>query len=175
MKLVPYVLATSALLAGPDIALAQDSRGQAATLPVEITPYVSVGSSASSGVGASVRWSLAPKLSIELDTALRKAEVTGLSSSVSLLFDLPSIGRVTPYVAGGVGVEQYGTVLESPYQGLFTAKKTTLTVNAGGGIRVPIDDKWGFRTDARWSNGIGRQAPERWRVYNGVTFGTQGR
>ena len=174
MKLFPLVLATSALLAGPDIALAQDGRGQAATLPVEITPYVSVGSSAASGVGTSVRWSVAPKLSIELDTALRKAEVTGLSSSVSLLFDLPSIGRVTPYVAGGVGLEQYGTLDQSPV-GLVAVKKTAFTVNAGGGVRMRIDEKWGFRTDARWSNGIGRQAPERWRVYNGVTLGTQGR
>jgi opacity protein-like surface antigen len=175
MKFVPLVLSTAALLAGPGIALAQDSRGQAATPSVEIMPYVSVGSSAASGVGTSVRWSVAPKLSIELDTALREAEVTGLNSSVSLVYDLPSIGRLTPYVAGGVGFEQYGAVVESPVQGLVTVKKTTFTVNAGGGIRMPIDDKWGVRTDARWSNGIGMQAPERWRVYNGVTFATGGR
>ncbi len=175
MKLVPLVASTCVLLAGPHLAYAQDLRGEAATRPVEITPYVSIGSLASSGVGTSVRWSLAPKLSIELDTALRQAEVTGLSSSVSLLYDLPSIGRVTPYVAGGAGFEQYGTVVELPLYGLATVKKTALTVNAGGGIRVPIADEWGFRSDARWSNGIGRDAPERWRLYNGVTFGTGGR
>ena len=113
-------------------------------------------------------------LSVEVDTALREAEVTGLTSSVSLLYDLPSIGRVTPYVAGGIGVEQYGAVAQSPF-GLATVKKTTFTLNAGGGVSIPIDEAWGFRADARWSNGLGMQAPERWRVYNGVTFGPGGR
>jgi hypothetical protein len=78
-------------------------------------------------------------------------------------------------VAGGVGFEQYGSVVDTPLQGLITVKKTAFTVNAGGGVRVPIDDKWGYGADLRWSNGIGREAPERWRVYNGVTFGTGGR
>ena len=173
MKLVSLVLLI-ATMAGPDIAQAQDSGSQAAPVKVQITPYVSVGSSASSGVGASVRWSVAPKLGIEVDTALREAEVTGLSSSVNLVYDLPSLGRVTPYVAGGVGLEQYGTLDQQPL-GLVAVKKTAFTVNAGGGVRMLIDEKWGFRTDARWSNGLGMQAPERWRVYNGVTFGTGGR
>ena len=173
MKLVPLVLLTSATFVGAEAAHAQESRDQAPPIPYEITPHVSVGSNSSTGVGASVRWPIASKLSIEVETAVRQAEVTGLSSSVSLLYDLPSIGRVTSYLAGGVGFEQYGTVAESPL-GLVMSKRTTFTVNAGGGIRIPIDDKWGFRTDARWSNGIGR-APERFRVFNGVTFGTAGR
>ena len=174
MKLVPVVLLMAAMSAGPDIAQAQDSGDPAPPAKVQITPYVSVGSSASSGVGASVRWAVAPRLNIEVDTALQKTEVTGLSSSVSLLYDLPSIGRVTPYIAGGAGIEQYGTVVESSL-GLATLKRMTFAVNARGGVRIPIDEKWGFRTDARWSNGLGMQAPERWRVYNGVTFGTGGR
>ena len=60
MKLVSLVLLVAAL-AGPDIAQAQDSGSHAAPLRVQITPYVSVGSSAWSGVGASVRWAVAPK------------------------------------------------------------------------------------------------------------------
>ena len=174
MKVVPVVLFVAAMSASPEIAQAQDSGSQAAPAQVQITPYVSFGSMAETGVGGSVRWPVAPKLSIEVDTALRQAEVTGLSSSVSLIYDLPSIGRATPYVAGGVGVEQYGTVVQSPL-GLFTMTKTAFTINAGGGVRVPIDETWGFRSDARWSKGFGLQAPERWRVYNGVTFGTGGR
>ena len=175
MKLVPVVLLTSAALVSAEVAHAQERRDKEAPRRVEITPHVSVGSNASSGIGATVRWPVASKLSIELETALRESEVTGLLTNVSLIYDLPSIGRVTPYVAGGVGLEQYGTVFESPLQGLLSQKQTTFTVNAGGGIRVPIDDNWGVRTDARWSNGIGRKAPERWRVYNGVTFGAGGR
>ena len=173
MKLVPVVLLMAAMSAGPDPAQAQGG-DPAPPAKVQVTPYVSVGSSASSGVGASVRWAVAPRLNIEVDTALQKTEVTGLSSSVSLLYDLPSIGRVTPYIAGGAGIEEYGTVVQSPL-GLATMKRTTFAVNAGGGVRIPIDERWGFRTDARWSNGLGMQAPERWRVYNGVTFGTGGR
>ena len=175
MKRVTLVLLTSTIAASPAFAQAQDNNGRSSPIPVQITPFVSVGSNASSGVGASVRWYVAPKLSVEVETALREAEVTGLTSSVNLLYDLPSIGRVRPYVVGGVGFEQYGTVAESPFHGLITLKKTAFTVNAGGGVRVPIDDKWGYGADARWSNGIGREAPERWRVYNGVTFGALGR
>jgi hypothetical protein len=38
-------------------------------------------------------------------------------------------------------------------------------------VRVPVDDKWGLRADMRWSNGLGSKAPERLRLYNGITFG----
>jgi len=37
---------------------------------------------------------------------------------------------------------------------------------------VPVDANWGIRTDARWFNGLGRDAGEHWRLYNGVTFPT---
>ena len=112
MKLVPLVLLTSATFVGAEAAHAQESRDQAPPIPYEITPHVSVGSNSSTGVGASVRWPIASKLSIEVETAVRQAEVTGLSSSVSLLYDLPSIGRVTPYVAGGAGFQQDRTADE---------------------------------------------------------------
>jgi hypothetical protein len=100
----------------------------------------------------------------------RRSEVNALTSSVSLLFDFPSIGRVVPYVAGGIGLEQYGIAVASPAGGVLTQRATALAVNAGGGVRVPLTDQWGLRTDARWSNGMGRSAPERWRMYNGITF-----
>jgi hypothetical protein len=28
--------------------------------------------------------------------------------------------------------------------------QTTFTVNAGGGIEVPVTENWGLRTDVRW-------------------------
>jgi hypothetical protein len=56
---------------------------------------------------------VAPKLGFEVDTALREAEVTGLSSSVNLVYELPSLGRVTPYVAGGVGVSSTARSISS--------------------------------------------------------------
>jgi hypothetical protein len=94
MKFVPLVVLTSTMAASPAFAQAQDNNGPSSPVPVQITPFVSIGSNASSGVGASVRWYVAPKLSVELETAFREAEVTGLTSSVSLLYDLPSLGRV---------------------------------------------------------------------------------
>lgn len=167
---------TSAVLAVANSAGAQDlpenTKSQTA---VEIAPYVSLGSSTSSGMGVAVRWPLGANFSVELDTGQRRAELNGLSSSVSLLYDLPKVGRLIPYVAGGVGVEQYGFATASAEHGLVTQAATAFTVNAGGGLRVPVDHNWGVRTDARWSNGLGRTAPERWRVYNGVTFGAGGR
>ena len=136
---------------------------------VEVTPFVSLGFSATSGIGAAVRWPLCANLSLEWEVSQRYAELNALGSSVSLLFDLPKIGAATPYLAGGVGVEQYGYATSGPAASILTHAGTTLTVNAGGGVRVPVDDKWGLRADMRWSNGIG-QAPERLRLYNGITF-----
>lgn len=141
----------------------------------EITPYVFLGSLNSFGVGAAVRWPLPAHFSIELETSYRRSEVSPLSSNLSLLFDLPEVARVTPYVAGGIGLDQYTFADLSPAGNLIAQATTAVSVNAGGGVRVRGDDNWGVRTDARWFNGIGARAPERWRLYNGVTFGGKGR
>jgi len=139
---------------------------------VEVTPFVSLGSVTSSRVGAAITFAWTSDLSVEAEVGYRRGEIGALSSSVSLLYDLPAVGRVTPYLAGGVGLEQYGTAIELPGSRIVTQSKMAFSVNAGGGLTVPVDKNWGFRTDARWSNGIGRGAPEHWRVYNGVTLGT---
>jgi hypothetical protein len=141
----------------------------------EITPYVFLGSLSSSGVGAAVRWPLPAHFSVELETSYRRSEVSPVNSNVSLLFDLPQVGRVTPYVVGGVGLDQYAIADLSPAGKIIAQAKTAFSVNAGGGVRVRGDENWGIRTDARWFNGIGARAPERWRLYNGVTFGGKGR
>ena len=78
--------------------------------PVEVTPYVALGSSGASPVGAIVTFPVTSTLSVESETAYRRAEgdIHALSSSVSLLYFLPRVGRATPYVAGGIGLAQYG-------------------------------------------------------------------
>jgi len=141
----------------------------------EVTPYLFLGSNASSGVGAAVRWPLPGQFSLEVETNYRASEVSPASAYLSLLFDLPQIGRVTPYVAAGVGLDQYTFADSSSGRQLAVQSGTALSVNAGGGIRVRSGDSWGIRTDARWSNGLGARAPEKWRVYNGVMFGRQTR
>jgi hypothetical protein len=138
---------------------------------VEVTPYVSLGSAATSGLGAAVRWPSAAHLSLELEVSQRYAEINALGSSLNLLFDLPSVGRLTPYVAGGIGLEQFGYATGTGSGSAPIVRSgTAVTVNAGGGVRVPVDHTWGVRSDMRWFNGLG-QAPERWRLYNGLTFG----
>jgi hypothetical protein len=67
-------------------------------------------------------------------------------------------------------LDQYATATGSPAIGVLVRSATAMSLNAGGGVRVPLTDNVGLRTDARWSNGIGNNAPERWRVYNGITF-----
>ena len=77
---------------------------------VEVTPYVALGSAGASPVGAAVTFPVTSTLSVETDVAYRRGEgnIHALSSSVSLLYSLPRVGQATPYVAGGVGLSQYG-------------------------------------------------------------------
>src|SRR5204863_9169688 len=112
----------------------------------EITPYVFLGSGTSSGVGAAVRWPLASGFSVELETGYRRAEIGAVSSNLSVLFDLPKLGSVIPYVGGGVVLDQYGTP-EVVAGHVVAREKTGFSVNAGGGIRVQADQNWGVRAD----------------------------
>lgn len=165
-----------ALLTAHGIAHAQQAtESTGARAPVEVTPYVALGSGHANGGGAAVRWTIAPKLGVELETDVRRAQITAMAIAVSLIYDLPAIGRVVPYAAAGIGFEQYSTAYYHPALGVLPKTGDALTVNAGGGLRIPIDDRWGVRTDARWINGIGREAPEHWRIYNGATFGVGAR
>jgi hypothetical protein len=140
----------------------------------EVTPYVSLGSELASRVGTAIAFRWTRQVSLEAEVGYRHGEMHALSANASLLYDLPQFGRVTPYLAAGGGLEQFGMVREQPGGALVTQPRVALTVNAGGGIKVPVDDNWGFRADARWFNGLGREAPEHWRLYNGVSFRTGG-
>lgn len=172
---IVQVVVTFALVGfGPQAQLGAQ-QNSAVRSAVEVTPFVGIGSAASARIGAAIRFEWTHRLGLELEMDYRRAEINALSSSVSLLYDLPRLGRTIPYLAGGVGVEQYGTALVLPGLGVVTQSGLAFTVNAGGGVRVPVSENWGIRTDARWSNGIGSNAPERWRVYNGVTFRRGGR
>ena len=139
---------------------------------VEVTPYASLGSYPSPRVGAAISFRLTPTLSVESEVGYRRDTSGRLSATASLLYDLPRIGRVMPYLAAGAGLEEYGTALRLPDGTLAAQGRTAFAINAGGGLKVPIDDNWGIRTDARWFNGLGRDAGEHWRLYNGVTFPT---
>jgi hypothetical protein len=140
---------------------------------VEVTPYVALGSSAASPVGTAVTFSITSTLSVETDVAYRRGEggIHALSSNVSLLYFLPRIGQSAPYVAGGVGLAQYGApvFLSSGYP-IGTEPRLALTVNAGGGLKMPMNDRLDLRTDARWFKSFGRQGSEQFRVAQGIAF-----
>src|SRR5918993_489013 len=111
---------------------------------VEITPYVAIGSAAASPVGPAITFPVTSALSVETDIAYRRGEgrIHALSSSVSLLYFLPRVGRTTPYIAGGVGLSQYGApVVLSSGPPIGTEPRLAMTVNAGGGVKMPMTEK----------------------------------
>ena len=55
-------------------------------------------------MGAAIAFAFTPTLSVETEIGYRHGEIDALSSTVSLLYNLPRLGRVTPYFAGGVGL-----------------------------------------------------------------------
>ena len=155
-----------------DAAATQDP--PAAVSPaVQVTPFVSIDSRGSTPVGAAIRFPLGASFSLEPELGYRRGEgdMNALSSSLNLLYDLHRIGRATPYLATGVGLAQYGVpVVARNGSVIGTEPRVAFEVNAGGGLRVPVDDKWGMRTDARWFKSFGRNASEHWRVSQGVSF-----
>ena len=140
---------------------------------VEVTPYVAIGSAGASPAGAAVTFPVTSTLSVETDVAYRRGEgrIHAPSSSTSLLYSLPRIGSSTPYVAGGVGLSQYGApVFSSNGPPIGTEPRVALTVNAGGGLKMPMNDNLDLRTDARWLKSFGRQGSEQFRVAQGISF-----
>lgn len=141
--------------------------------PVQVTPYVALGSDAASPVGAAVTFPVTSQLSVETEVAYRRGEgrIHALSSNTSLLFFLPRAGQSTPYVAAGVGLSQYGAPVYSFLEYPIGAQpRMAFTVNAGGGLKVPMNEKLDLRTDARWFKSFGRQGSEQFRVAQGISF-----
>src|SRR6187549_655956 len=116
---------------------AQDAR------TVEVTPYVALGSAGASPVGTAVTFPLTSTLSVETDVAYRRGEgrIHALSSSTSLLYALPRVGQTTPYIAAGLGLSQYGApVFSSTSRPVGTEPRVALTMNAGGGVKMPMNN-----------------------------------
>ena len=140
---------------------------------VEVTPYVALGSAAASPVGTAVTFPVTSTLSVETDVAYRRGEgrIHALSSSTSLLYFLPRVGHSMPYLAAGVGLSQYGApVASSNGHPISTQPRVAMTVNAGGGLKMPVSDKLDLRTDARWFKSFGQQGSEQFRVAQGISF-----
>jgi hypothetical protein len=148
-------------------AAAQDARA------VEVTPYVALGSAAAAPVGTAVTFPVASTLDIETDVAYRRGEgrIHALSTSASLLWSLPRVGQTTPYVAAGVGLSQFGApVFSATGPPIGTQSRVAMTVNAGGGLKMPMNETLDLRTDARWFKSFGRHGSEQFRVAQGIAF-----
>lgn len=178
MTTVSFQALTLALTMFMSSAIAQAQTSAAPQSPntpdVEVTPFVSMGSLRSSRIGNAVSFPVSSSLSVEAEVGYRRGEgrIDALSAHVSLLYSLPRIGRVAPYLAAGVGLEEYGSPFVMPGSSeIFTRSALAFAINAGGGITVPVDQQWGLRTDARWFNPLGRGSSEHWRLYQGASFG----
>ena len=149
---------------------AQDAR------TVEVTPYVAVGSAAASPIGVAFTFPVTSTLSFETDVAYRRGEggINALSLNANLLYFLPRVGQSTAYVVGGVGLSQYGApVFSSNGPPIGTETQLAVTVNAGGGLKMPINEQLDLRTDARWFKSFGLppgQGSEQFRVAQGLSF-----
>ncbi len=140
---------------------------------VEVTPYVALGSDAASPVGAAVTFPVTSTLSVETEVAYRRGEgrIHALSSGTSLLWFLPRVGQATPYIAAGAGLSQYGApVFSLSGTPIGAQPRVALTVNAGGGLKMPMNEKLDLRTDARWFKSLGVQGSEQFRVAQGISF-----
>jgi hypothetical protein len=155
------VLAVSALPVA-----AQDTR------TADVTPYLGIGSAGASPLGIAVTFPLTSTLALEMDTAYRNGEgIRAFSTSGSLLYSLPRVGQATPYLAGGIGLSQYGSpVFSSEGRPIGSQSRLALTVNTGGGVRLPLNRTMSLRTDARYYKSFGNQGSEAFRVAQGISF-----
>ena len=148
------------------------AQAQTALPSIEVMPYVSLDSRGMIPIGTAVSFPLNSTFSIETEVGYRRAEgnLNALSTSASLLYNLPKIGSVTPYLAAGAGIAQYGSPLITPRGVIGTQSAMAFELNAGGGIKVPMDKSMDFRADARWYKTFGRNSADHFRISNGVSF-----
>ena len=142
------------------------------TQNVEFTPYLALGSAGASPVGMAITFPVTSTLALETDVAYRRGEGThALSTSGSLLYSLPRVGQLRPYAAGGIGLAQHGSPIFSP-KGVPIGSQSRLavTLNAGGGLKTPVNERLDLRTDARWYKSFGPEGTEAFRVAQGISF-----
>lgn len=150
---------------------------------VTVTPFVSssfgvsndLGSSL--GIGAGIGYDLTSNLGFEFEVA-RVFDVAGddenldwtltnFSANVVYHFTVP---RATPYAALGLGWERSNLDFEVPDPTALTIPSSTeVAWNIGGGVKVPIGERFLGRADIRRFQ-VNDLAPDHWRLYGGLTF-----
>lgn len=168
MRTSTPVLLLAALLVGAQPARAQESQ------PVKVTPFIAFGTAGAPPVGVLVTVPLTTTLSAEIEVAYGRGagDIHAMSSSLSLLQNLPKVGRLTPYIAGGIGVSQFGAPVLAPLgPPIGTVSRLAFTLNAGAGLKVPLRSGLDFRTDVRYFDSLGKGS-DQFRIANGISFDT---
>lgn len=169
MHAIALVCAAMITLGWTHDASAQATDQTAAASPAPsflLTPFFAIGDDLAPGGGAAFSIPWTPSVSVEAEASLG---TDAARSSVSLLYSIPRLGRVAPYVAGGVGVQRDEFEMATNV-GFFTRKKTELAGNIGAGVTIPVNERWSYRADFRWYNPKA-EWPESWRAYSGIVFG----
>jgi hypothetical protein len=148
--------------------------------PTEVSPYVTSGGDAT-GIGVTVRWPMTARLSIQAEGEYRNGQrdviryqprSSGINSNLVLLFDLPRVWRVTPFVVGGGGLERHVDVASFAERADPQWRTGhSFVVNAGGGFRVALSDRVGARLEIRFADGWAQGATDSVRVIYGTTVG----
>jgi hypothetical protein len=105
-----------------------------------VTPFVAMGTDGSSPIGTSITFPIASAFSVDAEAAYRRGEgrFHAPSTSASLLWSLPSVGRFTPFAAAGGGLGKYGEPalfrLSTGADVLGTRSVLAMTTNAGFGF-----------------------------------------
>ena len=150
---------------------------------VTVTPFlstsfgVSQGQDSSLGIGAAVGYDLTSNLGFEVefarvfdiagDDANLDWTLTNINANVIYHFDVP---RVTPYATAGLGWERSNLDFEVPDPAALTiASSTEVAWNVGGGVKVPVGERFLARGDLRRFQ-VNDLAPDHWRLYGGLTF-----
>lgn len=155
MRLVRCAFFTiAAVMAAAPSSWAQDARA------LQVTPYAALGTGGVSPVGAMVTFPVTSQLSIEGDVGYRhnrrskstlpEQDLNGISTNASVLWSLPRIGRLTPYLAAGFGTTYYRFPAFREGVLFGSASRLGLRSSVGGGVSRRISDRLELRTDARW-------------------------
>jgi hypothetical protein len=130
------------------------------------TPFVAMGDDVAPGGGAAFTMAWTKQLSVEAEASLG---TDAGRTSLSLLYHLPTWGRVGIYAAGGAGFQRDEFEGPVPGVGFVTRHKSEFAVNIGAGVSVPVSQRWAWRADFRWYN-PDNEWPESWRAYYGLSL-----
>lgn len=152
----------------------------------DITPFIGFGTgfgdealdpfnpSSSFLLGVAVGYNFTTNLSIEGELGIIP-DINGDTNNVDLgittfsangVYHFDTQTKVVPYATFGIGFGNASLDIE----GVDDDSNTEFLFNLGGGVKYPLNDKFGVRGDVRYFS-INDENPNFWRIYGGVTFG----